>query len=242
MPIRTVLLDLDDTLLENNMDRFLASYFELLSNYVQHLIEPESFIAELLFATQAMITNEDGALTNQDVFWTVFCERTGLVRTDFQATTDNFYSDEFGKLKSLTRARPAARDIVELCLEKDLPVVIATNPLFPMAAIKQRLSWADVSAAEYQYQLITAYENMHSTKPNEAYYTEILEHLGTDPEDALMVGDDWKNDIEPASKIGLQTYWITELEKLEPEREGFLAGFGSLSRLYTLLNNGWLLT
>jgi FMN phosphatase YigB (HAD superfamily) len=43
--IRAVLFDLDDTLLENSMDRFLKAYFGLLTPNMAHLIPPEKFIS-----------------------------------------------------------------------------------------------------------------------------------------------------------------------------------------------------
>ena len=49
--IRAVLFDLDDTLLENNVDRFLKAYFALLTPHMAHLVPPEKFISALLRAT-----------------------------------------------------------------------------------------------------------------------------------------------------------------------------------------------
>jgi len=49
--IRAVLFDLDDTLLENSMDRFLKAYFGLLTPNMAHLVPPEKFISALLHAT-----------------------------------------------------------------------------------------------------------------------------------------------------------------------------------------------
>ena len=94
MQLKAILFDLDDTLLENNMDRFLEGYFQLLSSYVQAYIDPVKFIDELLVGTQAMIQNDDCSLTNRDIFWDVFCRRTGLIRDEFEPLVDRFYRND----------------------------------------------------------------------------------------------------------------------------------------------------
>ena len=66
--IRAVLFDLDDTLLENNMDRFVKEYFGLLTSHMAHLVPPEKFISALLHAIYGMIKNGDTAITNRQAF------------------------------------------------------------------------------------------------------------------------------------------------------------------------------
>ena len=98
---------------------------------------------------------------------------------------------------------------------RGLAVIIATNPLFPTTAIEQRLAWAGVPVDEYPYALVTTYENMHAAKPQPAYYREILAAIDCPPDRALMVGDDWKNDIAPAAAVGLHTFWTVSYTHLD---------------------------
>ncbi len=110
--------------------------------------------------------------------------------------------------KLVTEKWPAAVELVRTAFAKRLQVVIATNPMFPRTAVETRLEWAGVPASDFPYTLITTYENMHAVKPHQAYYQEILDKVGCKAENALMVGDDWQRDIEPAAALGLFTYWI----------------------------------
>lgn len=236
--VEAVLFDLDDTLLGNDMDLFLQSYFPMLSNYVQPIINGERFLTELMTATQAMITSEDPDLTNREVFWSVFCRRTGLVQEEVERFTDKFYREKFPELANKTKRRPVARKLIQFCFDHDLPVVIATNPLFPLAAIYQRLEWGGISAEEFDYSLITSYENMHSSKPHTSYYVEIIERLGLTADRSLMVGDDWENDIVPADQLGFRTYWIAD-ERVERSHTNPDAQ-GSLDELYERFRTGWL--
>ncbi len=213
--IEAVLFDLDDTLLGNSIEQFIPRYFSLLSTHTQPLFpNRKRFLEELLYGTQAMIKDTDPALTNREVFWRVFVERTGLDAREVEEFFNRFYMDGFKQLQDVTEQRPAAIEAVKLCFECDLTVAIATNPLFPALAIEHRLAWAGLPVSDFPFALVTSYENMHATKPHQAYYQEILAAIGAPAEKALMVGDNWTNDIEPAAALGMKTFWITPGDEL----------------------------
>ena len=239
--IEAILFDLDDTLLRNDMDKFLPAYFGLLGKHASRFLDRERFLQELLFGTQAMIASEDTAVSNRDVFWNTFQSRTGLDPDELEPFFDLFYRETFPQLRGTTEKRPDALPLVQLCLERGLKIVIATNPLFPARAIYERLDWAGVPVAAFDYDLVTTYENMHATKPHPAYYNEILAAIDCPPQAALMIGDDWKNDIIPASGLGIRTYWIAQ-NGAEPPESALAAGYGTLADLLNRLQNGWLET
>ena len=239
LQLDAVLFDLDDTLLGNDMDVFLQSYFPLLAAYAEPVIDADRFLPELMAATQAMINNQDPELANRQVFWDVFCERNGLVQGEIEPFFATFYREQFAQLEQATQRRPEAAALVRWCKEQGLKVAIATNPLFPLAAIEQRLTWAGVPVDEFDFDLVTGYENMHAAKPNSAYYHEILATIGVEPGRALMVGDDWQNDIVPASKMGLYTFWIASPDAPAPDKGVAPDGRGELADLFQLLKNNW---
>jgi len=226
--IRAVLFDLDDTLLVNNVERFLKAYFDLLTPYMAHLVTPEKFVPALLHATGAMIKNNDPEITNQQVFMEDFFLRFGRTAEEMMPRFDDFYATQFGRLRSLTRPDPSARAAIQSAFDAGCDVVIATNPVFPETAIRQRLEWAGVS--DFPFRLVTSYEVMHAAKPACRYYAEILEYIGRSPDECLMVGDDRGNDIIPAMKAGLQAFWVhTGTDDmpaaLDPFARGTLAEF-----------------
>ena len=51
---------------------------------------------------------------------------------------------------------------------------------------------------------------MHASKPHAAYYREIAGMIGCDPQECLMVGNEIKNDILPARRAGMKTFWVTK--------------------------------
>lgn len=230
--IRAVLFDLDDTLLANETMPFVEQYFALLSQYAEVKLTADHFMTALLRATQAMVESVDVSLTNHAVFWQTFSECSGLDALEMEQFLVSFYDNEFPKLSPLTMRRAVAVPLVNYCFAQDWQVVVATNPMFPRMAIEERLRWAGVPVNEQPYALVTTLENMHVTKPHVAYYAEILDKVGIVADTAVMVGDDWKNDIEPAAQLGIQTYWITENGE-EPPDATLIVGSGTLDDFYS---------
>lgn len=54
-------------------------------------------------------------------------------------------------------------------------------------------------------------------KPDARAYLAACQRLGVTPQDALMVGDSWQNDVQGALNAGLQAVW---LNRNGAEREG----------------------
>ncbi len=237
--LRAILFDLDDTLLGNDTESFMRRYFALLNDYAQPVMDSATFLPHLIQATQAAIRNIDPAHSNAEVFWANFEALTGGRREELEPFFSRFYEMDFARLRPGVAVRPAAARLVRAAVDRGLAVVIATNPLFPATAIEQRLAWAGVPVDEYPYALVTSYENMHAAKPQPAYYREILAAIGCPPEMAIMVGDDWQNDIAPAAEVGLYTYWIAPADA-EPPDPALVDGQGSLDVFAELVAGGWL--
>ncbi len=216
MQIKTVLFDLDNTLLVNNMDAFLPRYFSALGKHVRHLPSGERWIEGLLAATRIVVDTDHPDQTNEEIIWNYMEQALGVDRESAEFTLTDFYTDVFPKIADVTTPVPAAKRAIDLCFEKGLRVGIATNPLFPCEAIYERLRWANVPPEAYDYALITTYEIMCAAKPSLAYYRQMLAMLDADSAETLMVGDNWTNDIEPASAVGMPTFWIPTARLPEP--------------------------
>jgi FMN phosphatase YigB (HAD superfamily) len=229
--LKAVCFDLDDTLLGNSMDTFLPAYFQALTRYLDHLVPPERLLAQLMRATEAMNAHRNRHITNEEAFASVFYPAVKRDRSTLERVFERFYVEEFPKLRSLTHRRPEARPLVAWALKRELQVAVATNPLFPRVAVEQRLAWAGVSVDDFDYALVTTYENMHATKSHPAYDREILGRLTRRPGECLMVGDSWEMDVLPASSVGLHVYWVTDGGEV-PSRDPSLAGHGTLAALW----------
>jgi FMN phosphatase YigB (HAD superfamily) len=224
----TLLLDLDDTLFNNDINIFLPEYLRIFSEEVSGIVEPEKFVKELLTATGKMIQNQQPDCTLKDVFNSAFFPALGLDPDNFQEAADRFYVEVFPKLESLTSKRKAAKKFVESAIECGYSLAISTNPLFPMSAIQERLSWAGLSPDIYHYDLVASYETFHFTKPDPAFFAEVMARLGWPEGRVLVVGDDIERDIEAARKLGIHTFWITQDGATLPFEPGLLTAGGTL--------------
>ena len=64
-------------------------------------------------------------------------------------------------------------------------------------------------AQNYDFELVTTYENFGCCKPNLKYFEEICKKQDIKPEDSIMIGNDVDEDLCSA-KLGFDTYLITD--------------------------------
>ncbi len=235
-PTRALLLDLDDTLLLNDADRFLSHYFRALVAKVQDVVPVGRFADALGLATRAMERNDGSNGTNAEVFERAFYARVGRGPDDLAPLFADFYAHEFEALGALTTVDPAARELVEWAFGQGLQVAIATQPMFPRVAVLSRLRWADVPYDEFPYHWMACYEEMHACKPHPRFFLEILEGLGRRPEECLMVGDSPDADM-PARDLGLRTYFVDRGARADADDVACDAR-GDLRRLLGFLQRG----
>jgi FMN phosphatase YigB (HAD superfamily) len=207
--IRAVLVDLDDTLLDNKMDVFLPAYFHKLGEYLSDRVDPAHMVSELLIGTRAMLENLDPTRRLERAFSDHYYPAIGFEELPMEQHIERFYREVFPSLKALTHQRLDARPFLDQLQKRDLELAIATNPLFPRLAIEERLRWAGTPAEEIPFSLITSFENSHFAKPHPEYYAEILGRLGLPPQEAAMIGNDPSADIAPAQLLGMATFHLS---------------------------------
>ncbi len=201
--IKAVLFDLDGTLIDVDLKQFIPNYLRMLSESISHLVPQRKVISKLLKASEA-VNHNDGNKTNDSVFAEVFFPLEGYTREEIQPYFDKFYENEFVKLKQYTVKKESAFSVVQKVFESNLEAVIATTPVLPLTAIKQRLDWAGVG--NFDFKLITHIENSRANKPNLLYYKDIVQFMGIPANNCLMVGDEAKDMI--AAKIGCPTFLV----------------------------------
>lgn len=207
MPVSTVLFDLDGTLLPMDNDAFVKAYFSLLTaEMAPHGYAPQEVLRGMGAGLDAMVHN-DGARTNEEVFWDSFAAALGERVRKEQQLFESFYAGSFQQARAACDFTPLAKKVVSRVQEKGLRPVLATNPVFPAVATESRIRWAGLSPADFC--LYTTYENSCRCKPNPAYYTEILDKIGCAPEECLMVGNDATEDMV-AAQMGMQVFLLTD--------------------------------
>ena len=158
-------------------------------HFLTHICQRD---AAFIHHYQKMIENIVN-LTYQFRFFAVFCSNNG-----FSTLFSHFFQDFIQAfLKQIAGIRT--------CL--GLRAALATNPIFPAIATESRIRWAGLEPEDFEF--YTTYENTGYCKPNPAYYQELLNRLGEDPECCLMVGNDVTEDMI-ARELGMQVFLLTD--------------------------------
>ncbi len=205
--IKNILFDLDGTLLPMDQEVFVKGYFKALAaKLVPYGYEPQKLIESVWQGTYSMINN-NGEHTNEEVFWNSISKTMGEKILNDKSIFDRFYEEDFPKVKATCGYNSCAKEVIDLCKEKDLKIILATNPIFPAVATHQRVLWAGLDLNDFE--LITTYENSSFCKPNTEYYKSICAQLNLKPEECVMVGNDVSEDMV-AQALGMKTFLLTD--------------------------------
>lgn len=223
-----ILLDLDGTLINLDLEQFISAYVALLAKKFTDLVDTMSFAGHLFAATEVMVKSNDPKAKNRDVFFEDFCSRINCQLEAIEPRLELFYRKDYPELSRFSQSLPAAREVVKAARRKGLPLVLATNPIFPLVAVEQRIAWGGLKTEHFN--LVTTMDNMHFCKPNPNYYVEIAKTIGIDPEQCLMAGNDTLEDLV-ASETGMDTFLVDDFILHRTEGEPASDYRGSLEDL-----------
>ncbi len=204
--IKTILFDLDNTLILFDEVKFFKAYIRKVAPIMSDIVAPHILWRMVLSSTKAVLHN-NGELTNKEVFFNTFARGLEGKTIEIWNRFQQFYENEFDQLKYLVTANKGISEIFSFLIQKRIKIVIASNPFWPSLAMEKRMSWAGIF--KEQVHLITHMENMHFCKPRLEYYQEICNKIMENPENCLMVGDDPVNDMI-AGKTGMKTFLTTD--------------------------------
>ncbi len=230
---KALLIDLDGTLLDLDIQQFIDAYIDALSERFSEHVGKNDFANHLFEATSVMVNNNNSLKRNEEIFYEGFCRKVGLSEIEVKRVAKDFYRNDFPKLSCWSRRQPYANDVIKAAKSRNLTLVLATNPIFPAAAILERLSWSGFT--EKDFTLITTMENMHFCKPRKEYYTEIADIINCPPELCLMAGNDTMEDLV-AAKAGMDTFLVDDYILQRDEMEPVFDYRGSLKELADLLD------
>jgi FMN phosphatase YigB (HAD superfamily) len=224
LELHGVLFDLDGTLLDVDLDAFLRRYFLALGSVASSRFPGVAFMPALLASTSAMQRPHPGR-TNKETFDADFLAQTGFDLAKDHEVFDAFYRDVFPTLGDGYGPAPGARAAVEAAKALGLKTAIATQPIFPAAAIRHRLAWAGL--ADVRFDAVTTYETMLACKPQSAYFEQTAAMIGCAPERCLMVGDDRDIDM-PAADVGMRTFYVGRDPATPADHRGTLTDLSEL--------------
>ena len=183
--IKAVLFDLDGTLLPMDEKKFTEYYFGLLCKKLEPLgYDKEKLIKTIWTGTSLMVKN-DGGSTNEKVFWQHFTEVYG---------------------KDKLCENPDARKIIDYAKSLKLKIILASNPVFPIAGLLTRVEFVGLNDKDFDY--VSGYENSGYAKPNPDYYKEILNANRLAAEEAIYFGNSKTEDFDPAESAGIKCFLV----------------------------------
>ena len=205
--IKTILFDLDGTLLPLDESRFILLYFGgIVKRFSSLGYDGKKLIQAIMESTDATIAN-DGSSLNVDCFWKRFGELFPSDQIKLDKEFQQFYQNDFPMVQNASTFQPLASKIVKQLKAKGYRLAIATNPVFPAVATRQRIAWAGLDITDFE--LVTTFENSHFCKPNLKYYQEVLKTIGALPNETMMIGNDaWEDMI--AGELGMDCYLVTD--------------------------------
>lgn len=183
---------------------FLPLYFAALGKKMAPVMAPEVFMARVQAGVAAMTRNDHPGLSCAEVFYAAFGEGAPIPE-ELLRRIDEFYQQEYPKLAPQVRPWPEAVALIKELYAKGVPLVLATDPLYPRAAIEARMAWGGLQPSWFAH--LTSYEVAHHTKPSLAYFREAAAAVGVRPEACLMVGNDMRYDFG-AQSAGMDGFYL----------------------------------
>jgi len=210
-PIKHLLVDLDGTLLGN---RNIPLGMSFVRRTLWETRKKGNFwkaVPALLSVQREFLRPSDRTKTNSERALATLAEKMNVSIKEAQEFVRDGLSAVFPPLKKHFYPMPGAKDFLEWAKDQ-VPMTLATNPVWPPEIIELRLEWAGISPAIFKG--ITHARIMNSCKPDPEYYRQILQIQNIRAEDCMLIGDGLKMDL-PATKVGIRVFILGNYPKVE---------------------------
>ena len=206
---KLIMSDLDNTLLPiYTQERFAEMWFrDMGRKFAEYGLDPRLGLEAMNRGIRAMLYNESGR-KNIEAFYDKMFEVSGYTGGQVAPIMHDYYTSTFENVYELTLPNPYAVDIARLMRGKAEYAVIATMPVFTIEAVSARMKWIGLSPD--MFDLVTTADNSSYCKPNPEYFREILDRFDVLPCEALMIGNDVREDMQPCKSLGIDVFLVTD--------------------------------
>jgi HAD superfamily hydrolase (TIGR01549 family) len=135
------------------------------------------------------------------------CAREALVR-DLATRTATAYRTGYIQAR---RSVPGARPFLETIRQRATVVIVSNNLLH-----EQQEKLRDCRLDGYIDVLVVS-EEVGVSKPDARIFEIALERAGAGPQEAVMIGDSWANDVEGARSAGIRAVWFNRDGRPSPD-------------------------
>lgn len=233
--IKAILLDLNGTLLSGTDDVLSETFLQTLARAFSQQHGHDGLLQVLRHGMSTPQHVRTGEHTNEQVLIHQLAAQVGRPIEAVTKQHEALMTESLDYLRDCTSPVPGARDLIDMLQADDYTVVIVTDPIYPLSVVRQRLDWAGLGDDKTQYAFVAASDTTHFPKSDPAFYAEILGRIGTEPDEAIMVGDSARHDLAPAEYVGIHTFHITDAT------DSLADDFGSLAIFRLAMNDDkWL--
>jgi len=226
------LIDLDGTLINLDWRKNMSQYYRKIKRILPNLGANLTYFYSIRWAAKKMMADSSNDMLNIEKFFMYLSRISRIPDNKNREIYFKFYEESFSDFQGDIAAVEGAHELIKICKETGIKVVLATNPVFPLQAVTERLSWGKFDPGDFD--LITHIQNFSHSKPSAEYFLEILRRIGGTLEDTFMIGDDYHYDIRPCQKIGVKTWWY--LDRKTAVRKKSMSG--KLTELNKIISSG----
>jgi FMN phosphatase YigB (HAD superfamily) len=228
--VTTLLVDLDGTLVRINQ-RVLARGLLLAgARRFASVVPPWRFRSMYVRALDAARANATSK-TNHEVFIDFLRQHTRRPER-VAGLVEEFVETDLANLRTAFSPMPDARGMLVAARAMGYKLVLATNPLWPLAAVRLRLSCAGLGDIAFSY--IAHSEVSTRCKPGKDYYEELLRRASAPAAHCVMIGNDPEKDA-PAVSVGIKTVLLAGDRVAPADNESALLTYATLPQVHQWL-------
>lgn len=217
MAIKTVLFDMDGTLLNMGESAFEKEYLKRMvlfleqryPGYGKDLVKAVGYGAEMMKVS-------NGSRTNLEVFWEGFEKASGKTRAEIEPVVTQYYQTDFTHIGDTYVPDEDMQNAVRTLHQKGYQLLVATTPVVPRIANDERVRWSGLS--DIPWLDVTSFETYNYSKPNVKYFEQICSKYQLNPAECLMIGDSLVKDY-PATELGMDFYLLLNEDSPEAEKQ-----------------------
>jgi FMN phosphatase YigB (HAD superfamily) len=236
MKIESLLVDLDGTLLGNNGLILSLDFVARAVGRLRPLLGLRNSLRTLV-EIKKTFDRPDRELTNDIRVVTLMADKLDVTIEEARQILRSGVFQIFPRLSKHFYPIQGAKEFLEWAKSR-YPMVLATNPVWPVEIAHLRLEWAGIDVATFRS--ITHIHRMKACKPAPEYYSEVLEQEHFQAASTLLIGDDVKMDL-PATRIGMPVFIVGKYRRVTPlQLDGMKAPAwrGSYRALREILESG----
>jgi FMN phosphatase YigB (HAD superfamily) len=199
-----VLIDMDGTLIGQPGTLF-HNLFAVFALARLSRLAPLKELVRAMIKTKSILLSSHQFKSNQDAFFETLASELKTTRSKVERFSQKFFDSDYPFICLFLHSEPNARELLDLIHSAKLHVTLATNAVFGRREIELRLKASDLYL--HDFDLVTSWDVMKSTKPHADFFSETMALVGGKPETTVMIGNDPYYDL-PAHKLGISTLLV----------------------------------